>query len=211
MTTRLDIIQRALTRIRANPLQSEEGADAARMISLYTGALHLLLGMSDWTFATRTVELARRTDVPPSWTYQFALPADRIAPPIGVYRALADIPAGRPFVDYELAGDVLLTNAEQVFVRYKREPAPAETSLMFRECLVSLLASELAVYKFEDDEQRLQLRQEALGDPRVPGAFGLVHAARTEDARSKPSAVLMAGGGPLIEARLGHAARRRVP
>lgn len=213
MTTRLDIVQRALTRIRANPLMSEDGADADAHFRLYTGALHLLLGMSDWSFSVKIRELARDASapVPASFLYQFALPSDRVAPPMAIYRELADVNAGRPFLDYELIEDRLLTDAEQLFGKYKREPAPYETSLLFRECLVTLTASEYAAFKFEDNELRQALRQEVLGDPRVPGSFGLVHNARTEDARSRPSPVLAIDGGPLIEVRVsGNASRRRL-
>lgn len=213
MTTRLDLIQRALTRIRANPLMSEDGEDAAAHIRIYTDALHLLLGMSEWTFSVRMRELARQADAPDpaGWKYAYALPSDRVAPPSAFYERIEDVNDRVTFHDYELMGADVLTDAERVFVRYKREPAPDEMSLSFRAVLTTLVAAELATFKFEDSELRSSLRLEALGDPRIPGSMGLIHVARTEDARSRPSAVLDPGGGPLIEVRYsGNAARRRL-
>lgn len=207
MSTRIEICNAALARIAAEVLQSEDAAGADQVLRLYDDTVRFLVGLKRWRFATRTVLLSRVADAPAAgfWKFQHKLPNDRIGLPDALFdksRADSGIAGGRAFTDFELGEDVVLTDAETIYCRYRVIPAITMWPALFRECVTVLLASHLAGAVNENHGQRDALRQEVLGDPRVPGALGLVGKASSFDAQSSPSRIVDGSGGPLINARL---------
>ncbi len=206
MSTRIEICNAALARIGAEALQSEDAPGADQVLRLYDDTVRVLVAFKRWRFATRTVQLQRLTDPPAAgfWTYQFKLPVDRVGLPDAVFdrsRADSGVPGGRPFTDYELGEDVVLTDATVLYARYRVIPAIAMWPALFRECVTVALAGHCALAVNEDERRRDDLLREVYGDPRMPGQLGLVGKAASLDAQSSPSRIADAGGGPLINAR----------
>lgn len=212
MTTRIDIVNDALARLASLPLQAEETSGRADMaVRLYDETFAEVLTHADWSFAMRFVELARHAaaPVPAFWTYSYALPSDRHGP------VQAFFETERPeysTTDFELATilvhhatgaheAVVFARCERLWCRYKSRPSPLFWTPGFRRAVTQLLAAELASVMLEDHKRREMLRYEVMGDPRAPGTAGLLHIARLEDMRGRPSPVIALAGGPLIEVR----------
>lgn len=207
MTTRIELINRSLQRIGASALQSESAPNAERLIRMYEDNLEELLGYKRWRWSFETVQCSRdlEGDRHPFWKYRYALPNRRLGNPVAVFdrprSEQSDRPGGCPFVDYELHGEHLVTDAELIFVRVQVKPPMHFWPPLFKTCQRLLVAADAAKMLHEDDKTRLQLRREALGDERVPGDFGIIGKAASIDAQNQPSETIMDEDGPLIDVR----------
>ena len=201
MSARIDIINRASSRIGLPALQSEDAEGSDVYLRVYDDMLLMLTASKSWSFSKITRQLGRLSDPPEGGFYDYAyqLPSDRIGQPLAVY----DERGGRPFHEFEYSDDDLLTNAEAIWVKYQFAPGSLAWSPLFRECLIRLVAAELAAAISEDFDRRDQLNGEVWGNEAIPGVLGLVAKAAHKDASSQSSRVLMPGGGPFVSARRG--------
>jgi hypothetical protein len=199
MPNRLAICNAALSRIGGAVLQSETAPNAAVVLNLYNDSVRLIVGLKPWTCSRRMRQLTREVATPDTaWAYQYPLPSDRIAPPLA-YFATAD--ARRPLHAIELSGNHVLTNELALWVRYQIIPPNLQWPVLFRETIIMHLAGSCAASLHEDEDKRDTLHKAALGDPRVPGAQGLIAQAASLDAAAKPSQIMMDDGGPLASVR----------
>lgn len=205
MTTRIEICNRALARVAAVALQSESAPGAEQILRLYDDTVRLLIGLKRWRFATRTVLLNRQSAAPEGgfWAYQHQLKADRIGLPDALFDRKGDggVPGGRAFTGYELMGDLVLTNAETIYVRERFLAPIAQWPALFRECVIEYLAGHVARTVNEDAAEAERRYRLVLGDPRVPGDLGLLGKASSFDQQSSPSRIIDIGGGALVNAR----------
>lgn len=203
MTIRVEICNAAMARIAAQPIISEASDGAAAILRIYDDAVAMLLALKRWSFATRVAQLSRLGETPLGgyWTYAYQLPSDRLGLPDAYYDRAENASGGSPFTDFNIIGDQLHTRAETMYCAYRYKAEPSAWPVLFRECVIMLVAAEASVVKNEDPGRRASLRLEVLGDPRVPGAVGLVGQAWKMDRQSQPGKVLHASGGALIEAR----------
>lgn len=201
---RIEIIDRARLRIGALPLQSEAAPGGEEAVRLYDDAVRLLAGLKPWTFARRTYQLAAVDPLPQPafWKFAYLLPAERLGPPAAVFDTRNGERGGRPFTDWELMGDSILTDATTIWATVPIAPAPEAWPPLFRECVILHLASLLAAGPLKEDAGlAADLRRQVLGDDRVPGEIGLLQRAATADAQGKPSTQMQIDGGPLIAVR----------
>lgn len=149
----------ALAKIGAARITAlEEGSKNANLCAeLYERCRDDLLRAHSWNFATARAKLAK-TDSEPAFGYtaSFALPADWVRS-IGAY----DNEDAVGSLEYKIEGSFLLTNADEVYLRYVRKVE--NVNLMpadFREALASLLARELAVPIAQSNtlEEKLEAR-----------------------------------------------------
>lgn len=205
MTLRIDIIDRALIRVGALPLQTETARGASLRIAEYDGIVADLLS-HPWSFGQRKRALTRLSGAPElHWAYRYALPTDMIGPP----RAVFDSSDARvPFTDYELVASAdatrpaeLHTSAETVWLQYACNVAPQFWPAYFAEMAVLAVAAEFALSVREDVQLRDRLRREVHGDAQMPGAGGKLAEAKLKDAQGKPSARIGVSGNPLIDVR----------
>lgn len=201
MATRIEVCDAALGKIGNRPLQSETAPGAGPVLRLHDQTLDTLLALKPWSFGRRTAELPRRGVTPAGgWTYAFQMPVDRTGPPHAVFETATDIPDD-PLKRFELAGDDLLVDVATCWIVYPVTPLYAARPPLFVECHRLLLAAELALALRNDQDLRRQLRNEVLGDPRVPGASGLLYQAAAQDVQAQPSRRMIPPGGPLIDVR----------
>ncbi|NIA72529.1 hypothetical protein HBA54_28470 [Pelagibius litoralis] len=134
----------ALSKIGAARITAlSEGSKNANLCAeLYERCRDDLLRAHSWNFATARAKLAKKSDEPVfGYAAAFALPADWVRS-IGAYNN----EAGLGFLDFKIEGGMLLSDAEDVYLRYVRRVE--DVNLMppdFREALAGLLARELAV------------------------------------------------------------------
>lgn len=149
----------ALAKIGAARITSlEEGSKNANLCAtLYPRCRDDLLRAHSWNFATARAKLAR-VDTDPAFGYAatFALPADWMR-----NIAAFDNEAGLGALDFKTEGGRILSDAEEVYLRYVMRVENA--NLMppdFREALSSLLARELAVPIAQSNtlEEKLEAR-----------------------------------------------------
>ena len=149
----------ALAKIGAARITSleEDSKNANLCANLYPRCRDDLLRAHSWNFATMRVKLAKISAEPAfGHAAAFALPADWI-------RSIAafDNEAGLGALEFKIEGGHIVTDAEEVYLRYIRRVEDA--NLMpsdFREALSSLLARELAVPIAQSNtlEEKLEAR-----------------------------------------------------
>lgn len=195
--TRIEMLNRALLRIGADPLLSEVDPGADIHIAIYDGVLEHVASLP-WSFMRVTRKLVRTTAVPArGFAYSFQLPTDRIAAPRAVY----DDPDGsRPLMDYDIEGDLLLADSREVWATLVVGGAARWTG-DFREAFTQALMAELALSIREDRTLHDRLIQKAFGTPSENGVGGLIGKALTADNQGLPSRVAGGGYSPLIDVR----------
>ena len=148
MTSKVGIINVGLRRIGVAPITDlTEGSRAANLASPhYDELLPVLTRSNHWNWATKRIELARSARTPVSrFDYQFFMPTDNLRT---VVVSASDL--GVTDLDYKLAhddvdGDVLLTDATQVFLTYVADVTdPARMPPDFRYALSMAIARDLA-------------------------------------------------------------------
>lgn len=199
MTTRIALIDGALMRIGAEPLQVETAQGAETHIAVYDSVLRFIVSAHPWSFTTVTRRLSRLTAAPSQhWNYQYQMPTDMIGGPRAVFK-VSD--KRQPFHDYELVGSALATNEAEIWLQYQRLPEIVYWPGYFVELLTVALMAEYALSVREDAVLRERLRGDAFGSPQALGYGGLMGLARAHDGMSKPSPSLSEGESPLIDAR----------
>ena len=153
------ICNSALAKIGAARITAleEDSKNANLCAELYERCRDDLLRAHSWNFAAARAKLAREAETPVfGFAYAYALPADWMR----CVDAYGD-ESGSCRIVYRVEGDCLLSDAEDVYLRYVRRVADA--NLMpadFREALACLLARELAVPIAQSNtlEEKLEAR-----------------------------------------------------
>jgi hypothetical protein len=159
MADLIGICNSALAKIGAARITAlEEGSKNASLCAdLYERCRDDLLRAHAWNFATARAKLARLAEAPVfGYAYAYVLPANWIR-----CVSAQGGESGGPELAYRIEGNSLLSNAEDVYLRYIRQVADA--NLMpadFREALACLLARELAVPIAQSNtlEEKLEAR-----------------------------------------------------
>ncbi|MGB1361438.1 MAG: hypothetical protein ACPG8V_04905 [Alphaproteobacteria bacterium] len=128
---KIDLINRALVSIGANPIQGleENTSEALVLKDTYNGIRDGLLSSYQWRFAIKNARLqliSEDTD----GTYQFGLPADCLR--------ILDVDAN----GYEVRNGILKTQTQIVEIRYIFRPEEEDFPAYFDNVLVSRIAAE---------------------------------------------------------------------
>lgn len=199
---RITLTNRALLRIGANPLIDETDPGAPVHLAVHDSVLERIFSYP-FSFAKTTRRLVRKATAPSPehWAYAYQLPAgDRVGPPLAVY---ADAEHRRANTDYDIIGDELLTNAEQVWIVFARAVGWERWPGDVRETFVVALMAELALSIREDRALHDRLYQKAFGSPNQMGQGGLFGQAIERDAQATPSDIVGNGDSPLLDVRSG--------
>lgn len=121
---------------------TEGSPNANRCNEQYAKLRDQMLRKHLWNFAKERVKLAQLSETPVSgFDYQYQLPSD-------LMRVLAvhDNDASRGTIRYEIKGDRILSDANEIYLIYvRRVTDPNEMDELFRECLAIALAEDLAL------------------------------------------------------------------
>ena len=139
MTSKVEIVNIALSRLGESPIQSlDEGTVPANMAKVfYDPARRATLRDYTWNFSLRTARLAKLDETPGDFLFAFSLPVDCL-------RAVAvqGVPSSRHLV----RGRKLFSDEEAVSLEYVSDITDtSEFDDKFIEALTYKLASELAM------------------------------------------------------------------
>ena len=150
MASEVDIANLAIARLadvaNVSVIDPPEGGTTSELVARFLPmARDTLLQMHTWTFATRTVRLARLAEEPVDWDYMYASPANML-------KALSVRQEGwvMDVFDFDVESNadgrlVILTDADAAVLRYtERVTDTNRFSPLFVDALSWMLASNLA-------------------------------------------------------------------
>lgn len=200
MTSRIEQINVALYRIGNQPLIDETDPAAPQHIAIYESLLKRMAA-HPFSFFKSLVRLVRLATPPIAhFSYAYQMPSDRIGAPRGVY---ADQEKRKPVTDYDINGDQILTDHENIWIACSRLRGPEYWPGDFAETFTLAMMAELALSVREDRALHDRLYQKAFGTPQQNGVGGLFQTALENDSQGTPSTVVGGGVNPLIDVRGG--------
>lgn len=187
--TNIAICANALVRLGARPITSfSDGTDIATFCeTIYTQKKKFLLSSYPWRFSMKYAQLSRLSDSPDAqWDYQFTLPADRVQAGMPVVYTSEDVGAA-PIRDYEIVGNVLMTDEDEIWVKYQYNVDEALWPEYFTELMINVMKTELAYVVTDNAQLYQELKLEVYGTPSEGGFGGMVNMARNLDSRDNPT------------------------
>jgi hypothetical protein len=211
--TRISIVNRALLRIGANPLQSETTPGADVYLPVYDSVTAAIIGGYPWHWAIRTRQLSRlsadavtgQTPTSP-WLHTYHLPSDLLGAPRAVYDRVDTKQATTAFelttgLINGLETPLLRADITAAWMKYTCNAHAQWWPAHIAELITLAVAAEFALTIREDAPLRERLRRDVYGDTSSPGDSGLLGQARVLDAQAKPAQALQVSDSPLNQAR----------
>lgn len=186
--TKLSICSDALIMLGANPLSSfTVGTDDAQVADrLYDDVRDTLLMQYPYSWSIKKVKLARLVQTPINeWKYIYQLPGNLLGNPKAVFNV--DAVGARPQRDFEIYGDGLNTNYENVWIDYQYRPEPFEFPPYFVRLLKTALAAEFAEPVTDQITKADYFHNRAYGAPSENMRGGLVRVAINIDGADRPA------------------------
>lgn len=194
--TAVSICSDALILLGAKPISSfNDGTDESNTADrLYPNVRDMTLSMYPWSFAYKKLKLSRLLTTPVNeWKYEYQLPGDRLGNPRAAFVAASIYQ--RPFQEWEILGDKLLTNEQEVYIDYPFQTPEFAMPQYFVQLLKYMMAWHLA-YPVTEQEAKTQYWQAvAVGG----GRDGYFRQAVNIDSHGQPPQVIE--DYSLIEAR----------
>lgn len=139
MTSKTEICNLALLKLGKNRIQNidtDESQQATTLALVYDIALRELLGETTWDFAVFRQALNKTTETPLyKWAYKFQLPT---------YPKFIRLVEVNNNPEYELEGEYILTNENELMITYIGEISDASKfSVDFQKTFISLLAYKI--------------------------------------------------------------------
>lgn len=189
--TGVSICADALILLGASPISSfNDGTDEANACDrLYSDVRDMTLSMYPWSFAYKKVKLARLVTTPVSeWTYEYQLPGDRLGNPRAVFETANAY--ARPVKEWEIQGDKLITNYQEVYIDYPYQTPEYAMPQYFVQLLKYMMAWHLAYPITEQETKTAYWQGLAIGSPAENGRGGYFRQASNIDAQGQPPQVI---------------------
>lgn len=189
--TAVSICSDALILLGAKPISSfNDGTDEANSCDrLYSDVRDTTLSTYPWTFAYKKVQLARLITTPATeWRYEYQLPGDRLGNPRALFTSNAVY--SRPSKEWDIQGDKLLTNYEEVFIDYPYQTPEYAMPQFFVQLLKYMMAWHLAMPITEQEAKTAYWQSVAVGGPSENGRGGFMRQAMNIDGQGQPPQVL---------------------
>tara|TARA_R100001460_G_scaffold16404_2_gene35821 strand:+ start:704 stop:1318 length:615 start_codon:yes stop_codon:yes gene_type:complete len=186
--TAVTICSDALILLGAKSISSfNDGTDEANAADrLYPDVRDSTLTVFPWSFAFKKAQLARLLTTPTSeWRYQFQMPGDRLGNPRQVFLNNNINPTS--FKDFEIQGDLLLTNEETIFIDYPFQTEEFAMPKYFVQLMKYMMAWHLAYPITEQETKTVYWQTVAIGTPSENGRGGYMRTAMQNDAAGNPS------------------------
>lgn len=204
MIDKLEIVNRAMLRIGADPLQdlADETLGGQGADLVYDSVVEFALGVYVFSFARKMVELSELASATPltGFTRIYQLPADRLGPPLRITDDVTD--PDRRFTRYVLQGSTVHADEKPLYAEIKFLPEPAEWSGTFRDFVVLAVAAEYALSIGHDKSLRRDMRVNAYGNPSENYRGGALGAAIREDAFATPPRLAGWDNNPLTRSHV---------
>lgn len=192
----VSICSDALILLGAKPISSfNDGTDESNTADrLYPNVRDMALSMYPWSFAYKKLKLARLLTTPTNeWEYEYQMPGDRLGNPRAAFSS--ESVGARPFKNWEILGDKLLTNEKKVVIDYPYQTPEFAMPQYFVQLLKYMMAWHLA-YPITEQEAKTQYWQAvAIG----AGRDGYFRQAASIDGQGQPPQVIE--DFTLVEAR----------
>ncbi len=202
-TSDIDICASALIKLGAQPIQSfTEPTDNARTCAnQFPDFRRTVQTYANWRFNMRKKKLDLDTVAPVNeWSRSFGLPPDRIGGPKAVFNSVSagarPIPSG-----WEIFGDKLYTEQEEIWIDYRVDLAVNEWPDYFTTFAIDFFASRISVPVTDLVNMKEAMIIDAFGPPGRP-ELGTFDQAKRIDAQSNVAGVIQTDS-PLVTARLG--------
>lgn len=186
--TALTVCSDSLLLLGARPISSfNEGTDAANLCDrLYPGIKRSTLQGYHWGFSFKKIQLARTINTPVNeYQYEYVLPSDRLGSITRVYNSTS-VGAGT-VTDWEIQGDKLIANYEQVVVNYQFLVDESAMPAYFIQLLKYMMAWHLAE-PITDQVAKTQYWQSvAVGSPSENNRGGYFRTAAGIDGQGNPT------------------------
>jgi hypothetical protein len=189
--TGISICSDALIMLGAKAISSfNDGTDESSTCDrLYPDIRDALLVQYHWSFTLKKVKLARLVTVPNSvWRYEYQLPGDRLGNPRAVYNR--GNPGSPVQKDWEIQGDKLLTNLDEVFIDYQYQTPEFAMPQYFVQLLKYHMAWHLAMPITEQMDKAGYWQNIAVGGANENGRGGYFRTATNIDGQSQPTRVI---------------------
>jgi hypothetical protein len=189
--TPVSICSDALILLGAKTISSfNDGTDEANSCDrLYPDVRDMTLSMYPWSFAYKKVKLIKLITTPVSeWRYEYQLPGDRLGNPRAVFET-ANVYA-RPVKLWEIQGDKLLTNYEEVYIDYPYQTPEYAMPQYFVQLMKYMMAWHLAYPITEQEAKTGYWQGVAVGAPSENGRGGYFRQAVNIDAQGQPPQVI---------------------
>ena len=186
--TKLSICSDALIMLGANPLSSfTVGTDDAQVADrLYDDVRDTLLMQYAYSWSIKKVKLAQLVQTPINeWKYIYQLPGNLLGNPKAVFNVGAV--GATTQRDFEIYGDGLNTNYEQVWIDYQYRPEPFEFPPYFVRLVKTALAAEFAEPVTDQITKADYFHSRAYGSPAENMRGGLVCVAINIDGADRPA------------------------
>jgi hypothetical protein len=189
--TGISICSDALIMLGAKAITSfNDGTDESSTCDrLYSDIRDSTLATYPWTFSTKKIQLAQLLTAPTSvWKYQYQLPGDKISNPRAVYNSAT--PSSPVQKDWEIQGDVLLTNLTSVYIDYQYSVGEFAMPQYFVQLLKYMMSWHLAMPITEQTDKAQYWQRVAVGDISENGRGGYFRTAMQIDGQNNPVRVI---------------------
>lgn len=185
----IKICSNALLRLGAKTISSfTDGTDRATACgNIYPFVKDNILSLHGWRFIIAKQQLNRKAATPNSqWTYEYQLPANRLVDGmIAVYDSNAA--GAAPFKDYEIMGDGLFTEVNEIFVDFPaNNKSEATWPPYFVELIVVAMMAELAMPITDQAGMAKALRDRVYGTPQENQRGGMMASTMGRNSREDP-------------------------
>ena len=189
--TGISICSDALIMLGAKAITSfNDGTDESSTCDrLYGDIRDSTLATYPWTFSFKKIKLAQLLTNPTSvWKYQYQLPGDKISNPRAVYNSAN--PGSPVQKDWEIQGDVLMTNLTSVYIDYQYSLGEFAMPQYFVQLLKYMMAWHLAMPITEQSDKAQYWQRVAIGDISENGRGGYFRTAMQIDGQNNPVRVI---------------------
>jgi hypothetical protein len=189
--TGISICSDALIMLGAKAITSfNDGTDESSTCDrLYGDIRDSTLATYPWTFSFKKVQLAQLLTNPTSvWKYQYQLPGDKISNPRAVYNSAN--PGSPVQKDWEIHGDVLMTNLTSVYIDYQYSLGEFAMPQYFVQLLKYMMSWHLAMPITEQTDKAQYWQRVAVGDISENGRGGYFRTAMQIDGQNNPVRVM---------------------
>lgn len=187
----ISICSDALILLGAKPISSfNDGTDGANTCDrLYPDIRDALLVQYPWSFTLKKAKLARLITTPTTaWRYEYQLPGDRLSN----VRSVRNSPSPNAPIqkDWEIQGDRLLTNLDEVFIDYQFQTQEFAMPPYFVQLMKYMLAWHLAM-PITDEMNKAQYWQGvAVGGGNENGRGGYFRTATNIDGQGQAMQII---------------------
>jgi len=186
----VEVCQKALNLLGAKGIQSfDEDTELASICSsIYPELKESALAETHWNFATNKRQLGQETGEPVSeWDHKYSLPSDLL---LGPHRVLTGPDTKVPSQDWEIVGDKLMTDHEDIYIDYTTDVNENDFPPYFTRFLYTAVASEIAVAVTDQTNTAQFYHNKAYGTPNDNQEGGLLGKAKRKDSQTQATQTL---------------------